>query len=152
MNRRRRLGGVDHNLTPDPAGDDWPWRRKIRSNRHSHMIYRIVVGIVGLIIVVLGLIMVPLPGQGWLVVLLGLAVLASEFEWAHRLLQLVRRALRAWTGWLLAQPWWIKGLVLLFTAATAAAFFWLILLIGGVPGYFPDLVQQWLTKVPGLGR
>jgi uncharacterized protein (TIGR02611 family) len=152
VNRGRRRQGVDDNLTPDAADDDWPWRRKIRSNRHSHMIYRIVVAIVGLVIVVLGLIMVPLPGQGWLVVILGLAVLASEFDWAKRLLYLVRRALKAWTEWLLGQPWWIKGLVLLLTAAAVVAFVWLMLLISGVPGYLPDVVQQWLTNLPGLGK
>ena len=54
--------GDDHNITLDAADDDWEWRRKIRSNPHSHLIYRIVVGVVGLIIVVLGLIMVPFPG------------------------------------------------------------------------------------------
>ena len=152
MNRGRRREGVDHSLIPDAADHDWPWRRKIRSNRHSHMVYRIGVAIVGLVIIVLGLIMVPLPGQGWLVVILGLAVLASEFGWAKRLLYLVRRALKAWTGWLLRQPWWTKGLVLLLTAAAVVAFFWLMLLIGGVPGYLPPVLQQWLTNLPGLGK
>jgi uncharacterized protein (TIGR02611 family) len=152
MSRRARLGGAGDDLTPESAEHDWKWRRKVRSNRHSHMIYRLVVGAVGLIIVVLGLIMVPLPGQGWLVVLVGLAVLASEFDWAKRLLQLARGALQAWTGWLLRQPWWVKGLVALITAAAAAAFCWLALRIGGVPGYLPALVQQWLTKVPGLAQ
>jgi hypothetical protein len=86
------------------------------------------------------------------VVILGLAVLASEFDWAKRLLYLVRRALKAWTEWLLGQPWWIKGLVLLLTAAAVVAFVWLMLLISGVPGYLPDVVQQWLTNLPGLGK
>jgi len=69
----------DHDISRDAGGHDWEWRRKIRSNPHSHLIYRIVVGVVGTAIFVLGLIMVPFPGPGWLVVLLGLAVLASEF-------------------------------------------------------------------------
>ena len=33
-------GGDDHNVTLDAADDDWEWRRKIRSNPHSHLIYR----------------------------------------------------------------------------------------------------------------
>ena len=150
MKRRPHSDAEDHNLTLDSAGEDWRWRREIRSNRQSHLIYRLVVGVIGLIIVVVGLIMVPFPGPGWLVVFIGLAVWASEFEWARRLLRLARGTLEAWTKWLIPQPWWMKGLVLLVTIAAVAAIFWLLLLISGVPGYFPDVVEQWLKKVPGL--
>jgi uncharacterized protein (TIGR02611 family) len=142
----------DHNVTLDAADDDWRWRRTIRSNPHSHLIYRIVVGMIGLAIVALGLVMVPFPGPGWLVVFLGLAVWSSEFEWAQRLLRVARRTLRAWTEWLKPQSWWIKCLVLLVTIAAVAAIFWLLFLISGVPRYLPDLVETWLTKVPGLGQ
>jgi uncharacterized protein (TIGR02611 family) len=144
-------GGVNRILTPEVADKDWRWRAKIRSNPASQLIYRILVAIVGLVIVLLGLIMVPLPGQGWLVVLLGLAVLASEFAWAKRLLRFVRRALQVWTRWLLCQPLWIKASVIALTVAALVAAFWLVLLISGVPNYFPGLWQQWLRRVPGLG-
>jgi uncharacterized protein (TIGR02611 family) len=145
-------GGDDHNGTLDAADDDWGWRRKIRSNPHSHLIYRIVVGVVGLFVVVVGLIMVPFPGPGWLVVLLGLAVWASEFEWAQRLLQHGEHTLKAWSEWLRPQPWWMQGLVLLVTIAAVAAIFWLLFLISGVPAFFPDSVGTWLKKVPGLAH
>ena len=88
MSEQLEPTGDDENITLDAAEDDWEWRRKIRSNPHSHGIYRVVVGVVGLIIVVLGLIMVPFPGPGWLVVFLGLAIWASEFEWAQRVRRL----------------------------------------------------------------
>jgi uncharacterized protein (TIGR02611 family) len=151
MTRRPPRGGADRNITLDAADDDWEWRRRIRSNPHSHLIYRIIVGVVGLIIVVAGLIMVPLPGPGWLVVFLGLAIWASEFEWAQRLLRLARRTLKAWTEWLTSQPWWVNGLVFLVTVATVAAIFWLLFLIGGVSEFLPDFGTRWLEKVPGLG-
>jgi len=115
MSAMRGFGGDDHNITLDAADDDWEWRRKIRSNPHSHLIYRIVVGVVGLLIVILGLIMVPFPGPGWLVVFLGLATWASEFEWAQRLLHRARGALHTWATWLRPQPWWVKGLTLVLT-------------------------------------
>ena len=139
MNRQPRQSGdddrvdLDHNITLDAADDDWEWRRKIRSNPHSHLIYRIVVGVVGLVIVVVGLIMVPFPGPGWLVVFVGLAIWASEFEWAQRLLHRARHTLSRWNVWLRRQPWWVKGLVLLVTMAAVAAIFWLLFLISGVP-------------------
>ena len=63
-------------------------------------------------------------------VLLGLAVWASEFEWARRLLRLARRTLKAWTDRLEPQPWSMKALVLLVTVLAVAAFFWLLFLTG----------------------
>ena len=152
MSWRPHRGGSDHNITLDATDDDWRWRRRIRSNRHSHLIYRVVVGVFGLGVVVIGLIMVPFPGPGWLVVFIGLGLWASEFEWAQRLLRLARGTLKAWTEWLIPRPWWVKGLVLLVTVAAVAALFWLLFLISGVPGHFPDILEQRLKKVPGLGR
>lgn len=145
-------GGDDHNITLDGADDDWEWRRKIRSNPHSHLIYRIVIGVVGLLIVVLGLIMVPFPGPGWLVVFLGLALWASEFEWAQRLLRRARGALHAWAIWLRPRPWWLKGLTLLLTVVAVVVIFWLLLLVSGVPGILPDSIEEWLAQVPGLAH
>ena len=150
MSRGPPGDGEDRKVTLDAAGEDWWWRRKIRSNRPSRLIYRLVVAVIGLVIVAVGLIMVPFPGPGWLVVFIGLAVWASEFERAQRLLRLATGTLEAWTRWLIRQPWWMRGLVLLITIATVAAVFWLLLLISGVAVYLPDLVQEWLKKVPGL--
>jgi uncharacterized protein (TIGR02611 family) len=152
MNTHRDLSDDDHTRPPRAIDDDWEWRRRIRSNPQSHLIYRIVVGVVGAAIFVVGLILVPFPGPGWLVVLLGLAVLASEFEWAHGLLQRSQRTLRAWNDWLRPKPWWVKGLVLLVTIAAVAAVFWLMLLVGGVPGFLPDSIEQWVRTVPGLAH
>jgi uncharacterized protein (TIGR02611 family) len=151
MNGRSPGEGEDHHLTLADADNDWPWRRRIRSNRHSHLIYRVLVGVLGLAIVVAGLIMVPFPGPGWLVVFIGLGVWASEFEWARRLRHRGQRVLKAWTTWLKPQPPWVQGLVLLVTLAAVAAIFWLLFLISAVPTYLPTIVQEWLRKVPGLG-
>ena len=143
--------GDDRNVTLDSADDDWEWRRKIRSNPHSHLIYRIIVGVVGLIIVVGGVIMVPFPGPGWLVVFLGLAIWASEFEWAQKLMHRAKATLDGWTEWLKPQPWWVKALVLLATIVAVAAIFWLLFRLTGIPGFFPDFAEDWLRRFPGLG-
>jgi uncharacterized protein (TIGR02611 family) len=140
----------DLNVSPDAGRNDWRWRRKIRSNPHSHLIYRIVVGVVGLVIVVIGLLMVPFPGPGWLVVFLGLAIWASEFAWAQRLLHRAKRMLKHWNEWLRPQTWWVKGLALLLTMVAVAAIFWLMFLISGIPGFFPDSIDEWLKTIPGL--
>ena len=150
MSEQLEPTGDDENITLDAAEDDWEWRRKIRSNPHSHGIYRVVVGVVGLIIVVLGLIMVPFPGPGWLVVFLGLAIWASEFEWAQRVLRVARRTLNSWTSWLKAQPWWVKAAVLLATLVALALIFWLLLLVSGISSFLPEWVVDLLVKLPGL--
>jgi uncharacterized protein (TIGR02611 family) len=139
------------NITLDATDDDWRWRRRIRWNRHSHLIYRVVVGVIGRSVVVSGLIMVPFPGPGWLVVLSVWGLWASEFERAQRLLRPATGTLKAWTGWLIPRPWWVKGLVLLVTVAAVTAVFWLLFLISAVLGYFPDIVEQRLKKVHGWG-
>ena len=62
-----------------------------------------------------GLIMVPAPGPGWLVVFFGLLILASEFEFAQRWLDFARRHVSRWNDWIMAQALWVRGLVALGT-------------------------------------
>jgi uncharacterized protein (TIGR02611 family) len=46
--------------------------------------------IVGGLLVVLGVVLIPLPGPGLLVVLAGLVILARDYAWAARLVEKVR--------------------------------------------------------------
>ena len=62
-------------------------------------------------IVVLGLILVPLPGPGWLIVFAGVSIWAVEFVWARNLLHFGRRILGSWTAWVTLQPWPVKLLI-----------------------------------------
>jgi uncharacterized protein (TIGR02611 family) len=48
------------------------------------LIRKLLVLAVGLPVLVLGLILIPLPGPGILLSLLGLIILSLEFEWAKR--------------------------------------------------------------------
>lgn len=45
----------------------------------------------GFTLLALGAVMVVTPGPGWLVILLGLGVLAAEFVWARRLLDRLKQ-------------------------------------------------------------
>ena len=47
---------------------------------------RVVVIVVGFTVLVLGIVLIVLPGPAVLVIPLGLAILATEFVWARRLL------------------------------------------------------------------
>jgi uncharacterized protein (TIGR02611 family) len=42
--------------------------------------------IAGFTLVAVGIVMIVTPGPGWLVILMGLAMLAAEYVWARRLL------------------------------------------------------------------
>jgi uncharacterized protein (TIGR02611 family) len=51
---------------------------------------RIVKVVVGFTLLALGVLMLVLPGPGWLAIAVGLAMLAGEFIWAKRLLDRVK--------------------------------------------------------------
>ena len=77
----------------------------IRANPTGRMILRISVAIAGLAVVALGILLIPLPGPGWFIVIGGLAIWAVEFTWAKKLLNFTRRNVLAWTHWIGRQPW-----------------------------------------------
>jgi uncharacterized protein (TIGR02611 family) len=52
---------------------------------------RIAVTIAGFILVIAGLAMLVLPGPGILVVIVGLAILATEYVWAQRALNFAKQ-------------------------------------------------------------
>lgn len=52
---------------------------------------RITVFVFGTGVVGLGLVLIPLPGPGLLVVVLGLAILSTEFTWAQVALEITQR-------------------------------------------------------------
>lgn len=62
--------------------------------------YKIAVGVFGGLVALIGLLLVPLPGPGWLIVFLGLAILGTEFRWARRGAEALKRLLaRFWAWW-----------------------------------------------------
>jgi len=101
----------------DEVADRLGFRGRLKRNPALALAYRIVVGVIGGLIVVLGLALVPLPGPGWLVVFVGLGILATEFAWAERLLNFARRTLRSWLRWLGRQHLAVRGLIALVTLA-----------------------------------
>lgn len=53
---------------------------------------KLIIGTVGFSILVLGIILIPLPGPGILVCILGLIILSWEFTWAERHLDRAKSA------------------------------------------------------------
>jgi len=100
---------------------------RIRATRTGRLTLRIVIGVVGVAVVLIGLVLVPLPGPGWLIVLAGLAILSLEFEWAQRLLHFTRTQLERWWRWLERQPLAVRllaGLVGFLFVGTVLWFSW----------------------------
>lgn len=51
---------------------------------------RIVIGIIGFTVLIIGILLIILPGPAFIVIPAGLAILATEFLWARRLLEKMR--------------------------------------------------------------
>ncbi len=103
------------------AGERWrAVRQRVNATRTGRLAMRVAIGVVGTIVVVGGLILVPLPGPGWLIVLVGLAIWSIEFAWARHLLEFTRERLRRWWLWLERRHWSIRVLVGLLTLAFVA--------------------------------
>lgn len=63
----------------------------VRRSRPLHLSWQAGVFVVGLAVVVAGVIMLPLPGPGWLVIFAGMAIWATEFVWAQLVLRWTKR-------------------------------------------------------------
>ncbi|KAB1645602.1 TIGR02611 family protein [Pseudoclavibacter sp. CFCC 14310] len=79
-----------------PADDaDAPEQGAFRRwlGRHPRMlrIWRAGVACVGGCVLALGIVLLPLPGPGWIVIFFGLGILATEFAWAAKALKPLKR-------------------------------------------------------------
>jgi uncharacterized protein (TIGR02611 family) len=67
-----------------------PLVRKLLARREHHakrsLAYRIAFGVLGGLILAAGVVMLVTPGPAFVLIPVGLAMLALEFEWAERLL------------------------------------------------------------------
>ncbi len=82
--------------------------------------WRIMISIVGFLVIVVGIVLLPLPGPGWLIIFAGLGLWATEFRWAARLLTWARAQVMRWTQWLLRQSRWLQALVAVLGVALLA--------------------------------
>lgn len=68
------------------------YRERVRANAVLNTTWRIGIFVVGWVTVIAGLLMMVLPGPGIAAVVVGFAILATEFVWARRALWRARRA------------------------------------------------------------
>jgi uncharacterized protein (TIGR02611 family) len=126
------------------------WRNRLRDRPAVEFAYRIVVALIGLVVLVVGIVAIPYPGPGWAIVFIGLAVLATEFDWSRRLLAYTRRRYDAVMAWFRRQGRWVQALGAALTAAVVVTTLWLL----GAVGWSADLIgieHEWLKSPIGLG-
>jgi uncharacterized protein (TIGR02611 family) len=117
-------GGTDE--PSDPPGPDWLYRWRMRiigQSRTRQLGWRIFITVVGSAITLAGLAMLALPGPGWAVIFLGLAVLASEYVWARRLLRYTKDRAQGAASTVLAKENRALALGLLLVALLLVAAF-----------------------------
>ena len=145
---------------PDP---DAPQRGRLYQRLHSNPVLalttKIGVAVAGTAVFVVGVIMIVTPGPAFVLIPLGLAILATEFDWARRALEKAReQARKAKERSVALDPKVRRRRAALTTAAV-------VLLVAAVATYvavydWPGLAVQgwdavqsragWLPELPGM--
>ncbi|MGX7829815.1 TIGR02611 family protein [Actinokineospora sp. 24-640] len=119
---------------------DWADR-----SRTTRLVWRIGVAVAGGAVLAAGIVLIPYPGPGWLVVFAGLAILAVEFPWARRVLDFARAKYDNWVAWLKRQNLAVRLLVLLLTGLIVVATLWLLGAFGLMGRWF-GVYWPWLRS------
>lgn len=106
---------------------------------------KILIGIMGGLVVLIGVVLIPYPGPGWLIVFAGLAILATEFTFAERILKYARDKYDRWAVWLKQQPWPIRIVSLALTGLVVVVTLWLFNAFGIAAGLV-GIDIDWVTS------
>lgn len=106
---------------------------------------KILIGILGGLVVLIGFVLIPYPGPGWLIVFAGFAILSMEFEFARTALEYLKKKYQAWSDWLKVQPWYVQLAVLAGTGLTVLVTVYLANGLG-IMNSFLNLGQDWLIS------
>lgn len=104
---------------------------------------RLLIGIVGGLLLVVGIIAVPYPGPGWLIVFAALALLSTEFEWAQNALEYAKDKYDAWQSWMRRQKLGVQVVFFVVTCVVTILTLWLL----NVYGYTADMFKLDITWV-----
>jgi uncharacterized protein (TIGR02611 family) len=121
------------------------FRDRLRKQSGIDLAYRIAVGVVGTAVLATGVITIPYPGPGWLIVFAGLAILGTEFYWAQRVLLFLRHRYDAWTAWLRRQPPGLRLMAMCMTGVFVLLTLWLVNALGLVAVWM-RLPWDWLRS------
>ncbi len=118
--------------------------QRLQAQRAKHksrgVPFRAATAVAGFLVVALGILALPFPGPGWLIIFIGLAVLSLEFTWAGRALDwLLEQVARFQQRVQRASPGERLAMVLVLVVIAAAILAW---------AYFGDIP---LIPEPGDG-
>jgi len=113
-----------------------------KKQRH---VQKFAIGVAGGTVLLVGLVAIPYPGPGWLIVFAGLAILAQEFTWAKRALRFGRKKYDNWNDWVGRQHWSVKAVTFTLTMIVVVATIWLLNGYGLINSWF-NLNQDWLQS------
>ena len=109
------------------------FRARVRSTPVGRIAWRVAVTIAGVAVIAVGIVLLPLPGPGWLIIFAGLGLLGTEYAWARRLLTWLRDIVLRWTKWAARQGGVVRaGLVVasvVFLAGVAVGCWYLYKLV-----------------------
>lgn len=106
---------------------------------------RVFIAVVGGSVVLIGAVLIPYPGPGWLIVFTGFAILATEFAFAQKALDFLQAKYNAWIEWLKRQHRAVQLCVLAFTGLVVLTTVWLLNSFGVLNSVL-HLNQDWLVS------
>jgi len=101
------------------------------------------IAVAGSTVLLLGVIAIPYPGPGWLIVFTGLAILATEFPWARKVLDFAKYRYDLWSAWLKRQSPVVRIAVLAATGLVVLMTLWLLNMFGLLAGLL-NISGDWL--------
>lgn len=125
--------------------EDETTKEKKPVRRSSKAVRKTLITLLGWSVLLLGVVMIPYPGPGWLVVFLGLSILAKEFDWAQDIHDFTHSKYREWQRWLGRQPVYIRAIFWSLTFLTVVITVWLVNGYGLLNAWF-DLGLDWLDS------
>ena len=101
--------------------------------------------LMGGLVLLLGVVAIPYPGPGWLIVFTGLAILARDYPFAQRILDRARHRYNVWQEWLDGKSWYVRTVVWIITALIVIVTIWLLNGYGLLNSFF-SLNWEWLNS------
>ena len=108
-------------------------------------VQKFATGLAGGVVLIVGIVLIPYPGPGWLIVFAGLAILSREFTWAQHALAFGQTKYDEWNKWVARQHWSVKALTFTLTAIVVVATIWLLNGYGLINNWF-NLGLDWLQS------
>ena len=115
---------------PDRGGplalaDRWPWFVRLRERvcrlPGGRTTWRVLIAVAGGLVVAGGIVLLPLPGPGWVIIFGGIGIWATEFTWAARLLGWAQARVADGGGWLKRQSRVVQAVTVLAVVVVVVA-------------------------------